>query len=140
MGQDEGGLWDEVFLWGDTERTVTNENGEDVKKMVNKENVYWEIQQCFKNGKEVRTGNFPAGIWLGGRKYTLTQQDVTTTEPNIPFVNLAEKAEGKPGAGGGATITYYGGYIVCGFFKKPTQDSGNCNIAVTAYAPVAAGE
>merc|ERR1712117_481000 len=90
--------------------------------------------KCFTDGKEVRTGNFPAGIWFGGKKYTVTQQDKTEADPPIPYVNLAEKGEGKAGAGGGITIAWAGGYVLVGFFKKPQQNSGSCNMAVTAYA------
>merc|ERR1712079_247418 len=104
------------------------------KVMADETAIYWEIQQCFANNKEVRTGNFPAGIWFGGKKYTVTTQDKTESDPPIQFVNMALKGEAKAGAGGGVTIAYHGGYLVCGFFKKPAQDRGHCNIAVTTYA------
>merc|ERR1712150_120226 len=134
---DEGGPWTEVFS-DPSEREITGEDGEPKKVSVDETAIYWEIQQCFANNKEIRTGNFPGGIWFGGRKYTVTQQDKTESDPPIPFVNLALKGQAKAGEGGGCTISYYGGYLVCGFFKKPAQDSGNCNIAVTTYAPTLA--
>jgi len=130
---DDGGPWLEVFS-EPAEREIMGEDGEPKKVMVDETAIYWEVQQCFANGKEVRTGNFPAGIWFGGKKYTVTVQDKTDADPPIPFVNMALKGEAKAGAGGGLTIAYYSGYLVCGFFKKPTQTNGDCNIAVTTYA------
>jgi len=131
---DTGGPWDVVFQ-EPAERDYTDEAGEEKKVVVDETVVYWEIERCLREGKEVRTGNFgPAGIWLGGKKYTVTREDKTVTEPNIPFVNLALKGEAKAGGGGGATIAYAGGYVICGFFMKPAQDAGNCNKAVTDYA------
>merc|ERR1712045_993646 len=137
MGKDKEGddRWDEVLKYstGYSEK-VPGDDGEPVDKWIDESKVYWEIQRCFSEGKEVRTGTFDGGIWLGGKKYTVTQQDKTLDEPSVPYVNLALKGEAKAGAGGGSTIAYAGGYLVCGFFKKPEQDAGNCNIALTTYA------
>merc|ERR1712117_966716 len=115
------------------------EDGEMKKVDVDETAIYWEVQKCFSQQKPVRTGVFPSGIWFGGKKYTVTQEEKTESDPAIPYVNMALKGEGKAGAGGGLTIAYYGGYLIGGFFKKPTQDAGNCNIAVTTYAATLGG-
>merc|ERR1711994_595353 len=135
---DEGGPWAENFC-DPTDREITGEDGEPKTVTVDETAIYWEVQQCFANSKEVRTGNFPSGIWFGGKKFTVTREDKTEADPQIPYVNMALKGEAKAGAGGGLTIAYAGGYLICGFFKKPEQDAGACNKAVTEYAATLAG-
>merc|ERR1712079_603428 len=86
---DEGGPWLEVFS-DPADREVMGEDGEPKTVNVDETAIYWEVQSCFANKKEVRTGNFPSGIWFGGKKYTVTREDETENDPRIKYVNMAE--------------------------------------------------
>jgi len=135
---DEGGPWPESFA-DPSEREILDENGDPQKVHVDETAIYWEIQQCLSQKKEVRTGKFPNGIWLGGRKYTVTREDFTEGDAPLKYVNMALKGEAKAGAGGGLTIVYAkkegeDGYLLCVFFKKPENDPGACNQKATKYA------
>merc|ERR1712079_1000337 len=92
---DEGGPWLEVFS-DPADREVMGEDGEPKTVNVDETAIYWEVQSCFANKKEVRTGNFPSGIWFGGKKYTVTREDETENDPRIKYVNMAEGGGQSP--------------------------------------------
>merc|ERR1712117_717472 len=114
--------WHAVWS-GEQEREITDGNGEPKKVWVKEEDVIWYICEAFQNGVSVREtcadeGKLPGGVWIGGAKFTVTREDITESEPFVKFVNMA----------------WNGDYVVCGLFKKPEQDSGNCDKAVLNFA------
>jgi len=127
---DEGGPWDEVW-WESHEVQTKNADGEDVSLWVDEGAIYKEIKKRLQESQVVRTGNYPAGIWFGGKNYTVVQE---LELDGISYVLMAQKGEGKDGNAGGLTIAWNGYSIVCGMFKQPDQNKADCCNAVLEYA------
>jgi len=131
---EEGGTWNKVRC-DPTEREISDADGNPKKVMVDEAAIYWEIARCLGAGENLNeTGKFPAGIWFGGTKYNVVREGQSDTHTHIRFADMAQKADGKVGAGGGLTIAYNGGYLVCGVFQQPHQNKGDCHTAATEYA------
>jgi len=131
---DEGGTWDKVQC-KQTEREINDADGNPKKVTVDEVAIYWEIAERMGAGENLQEkGKFPNGIWLGGKKYTVVREGQSDSYTHIRFADMAQKGDGKAGAGGGLTIAYNGGYLVCGVFQKPDQNNGDCHSATIEYA------
>lgn len=132
--KDEGGTWDKVQCKL-AEREISDADGNPKKVTVDEVAIYWEIARCLGAGEDLQTkGQFPNGIWLGGSKYTVVREGQSDAHTHIRFADMALKGDGKAGAGGGLTIAYNGGYLVCGVFQQPLQNKGDCHSAAIEYA------
>jgi profilin-like protein len=101
---------------------ITAEDGVKMNKVdVDETNILWEI---ITNGVK---GNYPSGIWFGGKKYTLTREQEIDVEGNEVKSYFGARPKG------GFCIACSAQSIVLGFNdEEKGQMGGNCQKAVLA--------